>query len=603
MFLCSNAFAAITDGKFGINQIFDVQYWWNGTTLNASNFIAPYNKNFQTVTVTTGQYFQFFPSTTNPGKYGLKLMNSNGTQHSIVHDYGDITALGSGAIFYIGSGFFGNVITTQQGYSYGASAQFTNMDTSVTSSDLNNYTFASTTPLGAGQTAAPAGPPPPDWKMIRTNSTPVVISNIFPTSNNSPAGEGATQAFDGNVNTKYLNFDKKNAGVTVRLSQGRVVQKFTITTANDFSGRDPTSYKLYGSNDGVNWTLIKQDSLSLSEQRFWTSPEIATGNTTAYVYYFILFPTTKSGDGCGLNCDSMQIAEVTYYYDLNDGVTSTDQAAGSTPANPGQAGSVCSDCFSSNITAAQQALLDAARARRNAIGLGNRIDLNVQGPNPIITIEQVGSYNRIQGLGGANTNAHVGGFSNTIDIKQGETLSGRNLIELSVQGNGNVVTMSQARNTTTGAADGQESGGHISRVSITGDVGTYIFRQGNDGGSSSGHFLNYTMQGNGGTHRVTQSNNGEKLAFISITGNNNNETITQSGTGNHFLDLTITGAGNNANITQTGSAGHKATISLINAGGPSNATLTQQGSTAQVYSITQQCANLSGCSVSVTQGQ
>jgi hypothetical protein len=595
--------AGITDGKFGINQIFDVQYWWNGNTLNASNFIAPYNKNFQTVTVSAGQYFQFFPSTTNPGKYGLKLMNSNGTQHSIVHDHGDITALGSGAIFYIGSGFFGNVITTQQGYNYGASAQFTNMDTSVSSSDLNNYTFASTTPLGAGQTAAPAGPPPADWKMIRTNSTPVVISNIFPTSNNSPPGEGATQAFDGNTGTKYLNFDKKNAGVTVRLSQGRVVQKFTITTANDFSGRDPTSYKLYGSNDGVNWTLIKQDSLSLSEQRFWTSPEIATGNTTAYVYYFILFPTTKSGDGCGLNCDSMQIAEVTYYYDLNDGVTSTDQAAGSTPANPGQAGSVCSDCFSSNITAAQQALLDAARARRNAIGLGNRIDLNVQGPNAIVTIEQVGSYNRIQGLGGANTNAHIGGFSNTVDIKQGETLSGRNLIELSVQGNGNVVTISQARNTSTGAVDGQESGGHVSRVSISGDVGNYTFRQGNDGGATSGHFLNYTMQGNGGTHRVTQSNNGEKLAFISITGNNNNETITQSGTGNHFLDLTITGAGNNANITQTGSAGHKATISLINAGGPSNATLTQQGSTAQVYSITQQCANLSGCSVSVTQGQ
>ena len=603
MFLCSNAFAAITDGKFGINQIFDVQYWWNGNTLNASNFIAPYNKNFQTVTVSAGQYFQFFPSTTNPGKYGLKLMNSNGTQHSIVHDHGDITALGSGAIFYIGSGFFGNVITTAQGYNYGASAQFTNMDTSVTSSDLNNYTFASTTPLGAGQTAAPAGPPPADWKMIRTNSTPVVISNIFPTSNNSPSGEGATQAFDGNVNTKYLNFDKKNAGVTVRLSQGRVVQKFTITTANDFSGRDPTSYKLYGSNDGVNWTLIKQDSLSLSEQRFWTSPEIATGNTTAYVYYFILFPTTKAGEGCGLNCDSMQIAEVTYYYDLNDGVTSTDQAAGSTPANPGQAGSVCSDCFSSNITTTQQALLDAARARRNAIGVGNRIDLNVQGPNAVVTIEQVGSFNRIQGLGGAGTNAHIGGFSNTVNIRQGDTLSGRNLIELSVQGNGNVVTMSQARNTSTGAQDGQESGGHISRVSIAGDVGNYTFRQGNDGGASSGHFLNYTMQGNGGTHRVTQSNNGEKLAFISITGNNNNETITQSGTGNHFLDLTITGAGNNANITQTGSGGHKATISLINAGGPSNATLTQQGSTAQVYSITQQCANLSGCSVSVTQGQ
>ncbi len=602
MLVCSNAFAAITDGKFGINQIFDVQYYWSGNTLNASNFIAPYNKNFQTVTVTTGQYFQFFASTTNPGKYGLKLMNSNGTQHSIVHDYGDITALGSGAIFYIGSGFFGNVITTQQGYSYGASAQFTNMDTSVSSSDLDNYTFASTTPLGAGQTAAPAGPPPADWKMIRTNSTPVVISNIFPTSNNSPAGEGAANAFDGNTGTKYLNFDKKNAGVTVRLSQGRVVQKFTITTANDFSGRDPTSYKLYGSNDGVNWTLIKQDSLSLSESRFWTSPEIATGNTTAYVYYFILFPTTKAGEGCGLNCDSMQIAEVTYYYDLNDGVTSTDQAAGSTPANPGQAGSVCSDCFSSEITPTQQALLDAARARRNAIGLGNRIDIQADGSSPNISIEQIGSYNRIQGLGGAGTYATVNGFGNTLDIKQGDTLSGRNLIEMGVQGNGNVVTISQARNTTTGAVDGSESGGHIMRVSVAGNSATYILRQGNDGGATSGHFLNFTINGGGGTHRVTQSNNGEKLAFINITGNNNSETIVQNGTGNHFLDLTLTGNNNGATITQTGSAGHKATINLVNAGGASNATLIQQGSTPQVYSITQQCANLSGCSVSVIQG-
>lgn len=596
LLFCSNAFAAITDGKFGINQIFDVQYWWNGNTLNASNFIAPYNKNFQTVTVTAGQYFQFFPSTTNPGKYGLKLMNSNGTQHSIVHDHGDITALGNGAIFYIGSGFFGNVITTSQGYSYGASAQFTNMDTSVTSSDLNNYTYASSTPLAAGQTAAPATPTE-DWKVIRTNSTPVVISNIYPTSNNSPAGETASMAFDGNVNTKYLNFDKQNAGVTVRLSQGRVVQKFTLTTANDSAERDPASYKLYGSNDGVNWTLIKEGPLSLSDSRFAVSDEIAVDNTNAYVYYFIKFPSIKNNSG-----NSVQIAEVTYYYDLNDGVTSTDLASGSTPSNPGTAGSVCGDCMNSNITAAQQSLLDAARTRRNAISVGNRIDLYSDGSGNSVIIEQVGNYNRIQGLGGAGTNAHVAGFGTAVNIHQGDTLSGRNLVELYVQGNGNNVTLSQARNTTTGAVDAAESGGHIARVSITGDTGTYVLRQGNDGGSSSGHFLNYTVSGSGGTHTVKQSGNGEKLAFISITGNYNNESVTQSGTGNHFLDLSLNGNSNSANITQTGSAGHKATVNLTNVGGASALTLIQQGSTAQVYSISQQCANLSGCSISVTQG-
>jgi hypothetical protein len=608
--------AAITDAKFSTAQIFDVQWYVSGGVLYASGFNYIYSSiNYSTQTASAarwtaaqtsdansnGRYIAFFNSTTNPGTYGMAVYNSDGSVYKIINNTGSFHSLSDGAIFYNGNGMWGTLITTKQGYSIGQSGNFTITALNPTSTQLQNYTPESSTPLAAGQTSQPATPTI-NWQPIRTNSNPVVISNIYPTSYNSPSGEGAANAFDGNTGTKYLNFDKKNAGVTVRLSQGRVVQKFTITTANDFSGRDPTSYKLYGSNDGVNWTLIKQDSLSLSETRYWTSPEIQTGNTTAYVYYFILFPTTKSGDGCGLNCDSMQIAEVTYYYDANDGVTSTDQAAGSTPANPGQAGSVCSDCFSSNITPAQQALLDAARVRRNAIGLGNRIDLNVEGSTPNVTIEQVGNYNRVQGLGGAGTNAHIGGFGNSVNIKQGDVLSGRNLIEMSVQGNGNNVTISQARNTSTGAQDGQESGGHIMRLSVSGNSATYVLRQGNDGGSSSGHFLNYSLVGGGGTHTVKQSNNGEKLAFINITGNYNNETVTQSGTGNHFLDLTMTGNNNSANITQTGSGSHKATINLVNAGGASSLTLLQQGSTNQVYSITQQCANLNGCSVSVTQG-
>lgn len=617
LLLCSNAFAAITDLKLSTAQIFDVQWYVSGGRLYASSFNYIYaSVNYATQTTSAarwtaaqtsdasanGRYIGFFNSTTNPGTYGMAVFNSDGSTYKIINNTGSFRALADGAIFYNGNGMWGTLITTGQGYSLGQSGNWAVTQEYPTNSQLQAYTPPSSTPLAAGQTAAPAGPPPPSWQMIRTNSNPVVISNIYPTSNNSPAGEGAANAFDGNTSTKYLNFDKKNAGVTVRLSQGRVVQKFTVTTANDFSGRDPTSYKLYGSNDGVNWTLIKQDTLSLSETRFWTSPEIQTGNTTAYVYYFMLFPTTKAGEGCGLDCNSMQIAEITYYYDANDGVTSTDQAAGSTPSNPGTAGSVCSDCFSSNITATQQALLDAARARRNAIGLGNRIDLYSDGSGNSVTIEQVGNYNRIQGLGGAGTNAHVAGFSTSVNIRQGDTLSGRNLIELYVQGNGNNVTISQARNTTNGSQDGLESGGHIARLSVAGDVGTYIVRQGNDGGANSGHFLNYTMSGSGGTHRVTQSNNGEKLAFISISGNSNNETVTQSGTGSHFLDLTMTGNNNNANITQTGSGSHKATINLANVGGASSLTLVQQGSTNQVYSITQQCANLSGCSVSVTQG-
>ena len=605
MFLCSNAFAAITDGKFSINQIFDVQYNWSGTTLNASNFIAPYNKNFQTVTATSGQYFQFFESTTNPGTHGLKLMNSNGTQHSIVHDTGEITALGSGAIFYLGSGWLGNVITTGAGYSYGASASFTNMDTSVSSSDLNNYTFASSTPLASGQTAAPATPTV-DWKTVNTNSTPVVISNIYPTSNNSPPGEGAANAFDGNPNTKYLNFDKANAGVTVKLSQGRVVKKFTITTANDYSGRDPTSYKLYGSNDGTNWTLVKQDTLSLSESRYWTSPEIQTGNTTAYVYYFILFPTTKAGQGCGENCNSMQIGEVTYYYDLNDGVTSTATGSGGTPSNPGQAGSVCADCApswpaTSDITVNQTTQRNSAKNRVSNVSLGNSlyVEEKIGSSGNSVTVEQTGFYNKISGLGGT-TYATLEGSSNTVNIKQGDTL-GKNLIEFAIKGNTNNVTIWQSRDPTTGLKDGSESGGHYMGLNITGSTNTLSLKQSNDGGSSSGHFAYVDVTGNNNQGTLKQMGNGEKTFFGIINGNTNVFDVTQQGSGS-FFDLSLTGNGHNVTANQKDAGSHKATINLTNGGGSSTVNLIQQGATAQNINITQQCATLSGCSVSVTQG-
>ena len=612
LFVCSNVFAAITDGKFGINQIFDVQYNWSGTTLNASNFIAPYNKNFQTVTTTAGQYFQFFASTTNPGTYGLKLMNSNGTQHSIVHDTGDITALGNGAIFYIGSGFFGNVITTAQGYSYGSSASFTNMDTSVTSTDLNNYTYASSTPLAAGQTAAPATPTV-DWQTVNTNSNPVVISNIYPTSNNSPPGEGAANAFDGNPNTKYLNFDKANAGVTVKLSQGRVVQKFTITTANDFSGRDPTSYKLYGSNDGVTWTLIKQDSLSLSESRYWTSPEIQTGNTTAYVYYFILFPTTKAGNApagctgqCALPYDSMQIGEVTYYYDLNDGVTSTDTGSGGTPANPGQAGSVCADCApswpaTSDITVDQTTQKNSAKNRVSNVSLGNTlyVEEKIGSSNNSVTVEQTGFYNKISGLGGT-TYATLEGSSNTVNIKQGDTL-GKNLIEFAIKGNTNNVTIWQSRDPVTGLKDGSESGGHYMGLNINGNTNTVSLKQSNDGGATSGHFAYVDITGTGNNASLKQSGNGEKTFFGIIAGSSNIFNVMQQGSVSYF-DLALTGNGHSVTATQKDAGSHKATVNLTNAGGSSTVNLIQQGTTAQNINITQQCATLAGCSVSVTQG-
>lgn len=615
LLLCSNAFGAITDLKLSTAQIFDVQWYISGGRLNASGFNYIYaSVNYATQTTSAarwtaaqtadansnGRYIGFYNSPTVAGTYAMAVFNSDGSIYKVINYTGSFRALADGAIFYNGNNSWGTLITTGQGYTNGQSGNWAVTQDNPTNSQLQAYVPPSSTPLAAGQTAAPPAPTT-DWKVIRTNSTPVVISNIYPTSNNSPAGEEAAKAFDGNVGTKYLNFDKQNAGVTVKLSQGRVVQKFTLTTANDSPERDPASYKLYGSNDGVNWTLLKEGPLSLSDGRFAVSAEISVNNTNAYVYYFMLFPSVKNNSG-----NSVQIAEVTYYYDLNDGVTSTDTGTGGTPSNPGQPGSVCADCApswpsTSNITAAQTLQRNSAKSRVANIVLGNSLHLEqkIGSSSNSVTVEQTGNYNKISGLGGG-TYAVIDGDNNTVNIKQGDTL-GKNLIEFNVVGNTNNITVWQARNSLTGLQDGSESGGHYTGLNINGSTNTLSLKQSNDGASSSGHFAYVDVTGNNNNGTLKQSGNGEKTFFGVVNGNTNVFDVNQQGSGS-YLDLSLTGNGHNVSANQKDAGSHKATVNLTNAGGASTVNLVQQGATAQNINITQQCATLSGCSVSVTQG-
>jgi hypothetical protein len=371
------------------------------------------------------------------------------------------------------------------------------MDTSVTSSDLNNYTFASSTPLAAGQTAAPAGPPPPAPTAIYMNSSTVNITRAIPTSSNSPPGEGPNNAFDNNAGTKYLNFDKKNAGVTIQLNSGRVVTGFTVTTANDFSGRDPTSYKLYGSNDGSTWVLIKQDAISLSENRFATSSVVSTGNTTAYAYYFMLFPTTKAGDGCGLNCDSMQIAEITYYYDANSTTTST--ATSSTIVDPVTAAANTLCCGGSaapfNTNPTNSAKVQAFVNRTTA---DSKVNIEQLGTQNEVIVSQTGTRNNY-------VNYYGDGLSNTVEITQhGNVTTQVNYTDLRVVGNFNTVSIEQ---TSTGGAKG-------AFVNVQDNNNNLILKQQDNGN----HYAEVNLSGGSKTVDVLQQGSAAHMASVTLTG-------------------------------------------------------------------------------------
>ena len=446
---------------------------------------------------------------------------------------------------------------------------------------LNGTSFAPIAP-NPGSTApsatTPTPPPPPPVviKPIYNGSANLYTTNIVPTSYNSPNGEGAANAFDNNSSTKYLNFDKKNAGVTIKLNQGRVVSGFKLTTANDFPGRDPTSYKLYASNDGKTWDKLGEGTITLTDTRFAVSDMITVANTQPYFYYFIYFPTTKSGEGCGLNCDSMQIAEITYYYDENNTTTSVDATpSGGTISNPGTPGATAVGMepewpANSDITVGQAAQKAAAKGRVANVQLGNTLYLEQKiGSNAnSVTIEQTGFYNKIAGLGGG-TYAVIDGDNNTVNIKQGDT-TGKNLIEFNIVGNTNNVTMWQSRSPTTGLRDGVESGGHYMGLNISGNTNTVVLKQSNDGGTTSGHFAYVDITGNTNNATLKQTGNGEKTFFGIVNGSSNVFDVTQQGSGS-YLDLSLAGNGHSVTANQKDAGSHKATINLTNAGAASTA--------------------------------
>ena len=518
LFVSKISYAALTDIKFGQSQIADSQ--WNVNACLNTTTCQIYSKSPGTMykipwtsgqwSWQSGQYVQFSLSGNASFPYEGKVYNSNGTVAGTIGT-GKIVNMGPDYFFFVGNdNNTGQLFSGSSGMSNTSGVSWTGtLNPTIQQADTYANASYSTVPLSAGQTATStpsnSGPPPPNPTAIYNNSSNVWITNHYPTSNNSPGGEGPTQAFDNNPNTKYLNFDKANAGVTVKLNQGRVITGFKITTANDFSGRDPTSYKLYASNNGTTWTLLSEGALSLSETRFWTSPMITVANVNAYVYYYIFFPTTKAGQGCGLNCDSMQVAEITFFYDSNNATTSSDTGSGSV-ANPSDlcCGGVATP-FSANASFTSRIATFDARARQDS--------------NVIIT--QIGNYNAAtvsqSGTKNNYSEIYVSGNSNTTNTTQTSNAgAARNYIELDVIGNNNTVNLTQS---STG---------------------------GNKG-------ILATVNDNGNTLTVNQNNNGNHYAEITLNGSNKSVNLTQSGSAAHMAKIELSGGTTSLTAIQSGS--------------------------------------------------
>jgi hypothetical protein len=129
----------------------------------------------------------------------------------------------------------------------------------------------------------------------------------------SPLGEEVDKITDGDINTKFLDFDLADGmGFIVDLGTLSTIATFIeLTTANDFPERDPIDFEVSGSTDGTNFTVIDTGSVICVLDRFRTRLYEIT-NTDAYSFYRVNF-TAPCDPGGGIGIPSIQLAEVQLY--------------------------------------------------------------------------------------------------------------------------------------------------------------------------------------------------------------------------------------------------------------------------------------------------
>lgn len=113
-----------------------------------------------------------------------------------------------------------------------------------------------------------------------TNLSGGVVSAQY---DDSPAAERFPNLIDNSTSTKYLTFH--NAGwVQFQAPSSYVVNRYTITSANDAPERDPLNWTLQGSNNGSTWTTIDTRNGVDFPSRFQTQ-SFTFSNATGYTHY------------------------------------------------------------------------------------------------------------------------------------------------------------------------------------------------------------------------------------------------------------------------------------------------------------------------------
>ncbi len=124
----------------------------------------------------------------------------------------------------------------------------------------------------------------------------VGISN--PSNHEASGRESVEKSTDRKLNTKWCVEHKGRPviwQITYAAPIGVPLKTYTLTSANDMPGRDPMQWKLFGSNDGTEWTLLDEQHLEGPFKGRHTPRTFSFDNTRVYrSYRFVFQPTDKT---------------------------------------------------------------------------------------------------------------------------------------------------------------------------------------------------------------------------------------------------------------------------------------------------------------------
>ncbi|RYG58602.1 MAG: autotransporter outer membrane beta-barrel domain-containing protein [Alphaproteobacteria bacterium] len=151
--LATQTHADIINGRYSVNQVFDVQrspaYPVANQPFSLSGFARPFSTNNGQYDIGTG-YIRFFYTNDNANLVGINLYDSGNNLVSNIAGLGSVYGLTVDGFFYEDDSGFGTFVSNAEGFNYGDSLTYTPTGVLASLSDLQAYD-ATTTPLQAGQ--------------------------------------------------------------------------------------------------------------------------------------------------------------------------------------------------------------------------------------------------------------------------------------------------------------------------------------------------------------------------------------------------------------------------------------------------------------------